>query len=180
MATYAKDGLHLHDAGYQFVAKQVANTIVQSLKKSPNANADILHQAAVNRRRRLIYNNDGAEPAVLMKTATEDEFLKFRTNPLIDSNVDSIFYCPRTSGFSVVTYRTKIGQPFDLQSGRYESNQTLALHAKGMDPLQLTIDFGHRHGREVFCSMRMNDTHDAHINNYGKELFGRNKFKTSP
>ena len=36
-----------------------------------------------------------------------------------------------------------------------------ALLAQDTDPLQIIIDFCRQHGREVFWSMRMNDTHDS-------------------
>ena len=47
----------------------------------------------------------------------------------------------------------------------------------GRDNLQIQTDFGHQSGLEVFWSMRMNDTHDAHPPGYRAEYHGLSPFK---
>jgi hypothetical protein len=116
---------------------------------------------AANRRRRIIFNNDGAETAVKMTRPSVQDFLDLRTSALPGSQVDSVFYCTRSSGFGVFTHLTKVGQVFTCKEGRYADNQTEAFAQAGIDPLNVIIDFCKKHQLEVFWSMRMNDTHDG-------------------
>ncbi len=134
-------------------------------------------QKARDRTRRVLFNNDGGEPVVEMKTPTAQDFLSRRTTKLAGTHVDSIFYCTRTSGFGVFTHFTKIGQVFTCTEGRYAGNQMSALLQAGLDPLQMQIDFGRQHNIEVFWSLRMNDTHDGSKAEYGPILFRDNKLK---
>jgi hypothetical protein len=136
-----------------------------------------LRHEAANRQRRVIFNNDGAEPVVLMKTASAQEFLDLRTSALAGTQVDSIFYCSRSSGFGVFTHFTKAGQIFTTQEGRYSGNQMPALLKAGVDPLRVMADFCKQHGMEFFWSIRMNDTHDGSTAEYGPVMFRANKLK---
>ena len=68
-----------------------------------------LRRQAVNRPRRIIFNNDGNEPAYLCQSVSKDELLAHRTRDLVGTQVDSIFYCTWSSGFSLFTYRTRAG-----------------------------------------------------------------------
>lgn len=132
---------------------------------------------ARERTRRVLFNNDGGEPAVEMKEPTAEDFLSRRTTKLAGTHVDAIFYCTRTSGFGVFTHFTKIGQVFTCTAGRYAGNQMGALLKAGLDPLQMQIDFGRGRHIEVFWSLRMNDTHDGSKTDYGPILFRDNKLK---
>ncbi len=134
-------------------------------------------QKARDRSRRVLFNNDGGEPVVEMKSPTAQDFLDRRTTKLAGTHVDSIFYCTRTSGFGVFTHFTKIGQVFTCTEGRYAGNQMSALLQAGLDPLQMQIDFGRKHNIEVFWSLRMNDTHDGSKAEYGPIMFRDNKLK---
>ena len=116
------------------------------------------------KQRRIIMNNDGNE---IIRAATEvdrvptpEEFLARRTSPLADSQVDAIFYCDGI--FSCYTHRSNLTEPRDRVSyGRHDQSHLLADHGK--DSLELIVEWGHTHGREVFWSMRMNDTHDSNL-----------------
>jgi hypothetical protein len=132
---------------------------------------------AANRRRRIIFNNDGAETAVKMTRPSVQDFLDLRTSALPGSQVDSVFYCTRSSGFGVFTHLTKVGQVFTCKEGRYADNQTEAFAQAGIDPLNVIIDFCKKHQLEVFWSMRMNDTHDGSKTDYGPIIFKDNKLK---
>ncbi len=143
-------------------------TIVQPNEARKNAR---------DRPRRVLFNNDGGEPVVEMKTPTAQEFLDCRTTKLAGTHVDTIFYCTRTSGFGVFTHFTKIGQVFTCTEGRYAGNQMSALLQAGLDPLQMQVDFGREHNIEIFWSLRMNDTHDGSKADYGPILFRDNKLK---
>ncbi len=181
--TMLRDGVHFTKPAAARQAQQVAREIRRQLSARAAAPAPPpareQRRLAADRPRRLVINNDGAEPAVLMTEPTEEDFLRHRTTLLADTPVDAIFYCPRSSGFGVFTHRTKAGQVFGLKTGRYVNNQTEAMHARGLDPLQLVTDFAHRHGKEAFFSLRMNDTHDAHISKYGADWFADNRLKTT-
>lgn len=134
-------------------------------------------QKARDRRRRVLFNNDGGEPVVQMKTPTAEDFLSRRTVQLAGKSVDGIFYCTRSSGFGVFTHFTRIGQVFTSTEGRYAGNQMSALLKAGLDPLQMQIKFAHKHDMELFWSMRMNDTHDGSTAEYGPIMFRNNKLK---
>lgn len=111
------------------------------------------------RKRRIIMNNDGND--VYHVTAedpqTVAEFLARRTTALADSQVDSIFYC--TGVFNLYTHET--GEAEMLFREGPPGDFFRALLAQGTDPLRILIDFCRKHDREIFWSMRMNDTHDS-------------------
>ena len=132
---------------------------------------------ALNRQRRLIFNNDGNEPVYFCKAATEEELLKSRTSPLAGSQVDSIFYCTWSSGFGLFTHDTKAGQVFNTREAMFKENRTQEFLDHGIDPLRVMVKFGHAHKMEIFWSMRMNDTHDGARAEYGPVMFRANKLK---
>ena len=139
-------------------------------------------RSAVNRSRRIIFNNDGCE-IFLIKQPTREAFLNSRTTPLIGTQVDSLFYCT-TQGFGMFTHLTKAGQMFTLREGRYgpgavNDNQMPAMITAGIDPFQTVIDFARKRGIEVFCSFRMNDNHDGSSADYGPLRFNANAVKTA-
>lgn len=121
----------------------------------------------LNRQRRIILNNDGNDvifyPAD--KEVNAETFLEKRTSPLADSQVDSIFYCTISSGFGNFTHNTRIGSIHDYDvakdRGRTEINAVRPFLAQGTDSLKITVDWCRKNGKEIFWSMRMNDTHDA-------------------
>ncbi|CAN5402250.1 hypothetical protein BH11PLA2_BH11PLA2_40880 [soil metagenome] len=139
--------------------------------------AEMARKKALDRPRRVIFNNDGGEPARSMRSPSEKEFLDLRTTQLAGTHVDSIFYCSRTSGFGVFTHFSKIGQVFTSTEGNYEHNQMAGLLKAGLDPLTMQCNFGKKHNIEVFWSLRMNDTHDGSKAEYGPIMFKDNKLK---
>jgi hypothetical protein len=134
-------------------------------------------KAALDRQRRIIFNNDGCEPVMFMKTPSAQQLLDLRTSPLAGTQVDSIFDCTLSSGFGLFTHFTKVGQVFTTTEGRFASNQMQALLERGIDPLQIKVNFCKRNRIEVFWSMRMNDTHDGAHADYGPLMFRANKLK---
>lgn len=124
---------------------------------------DERHDAAVNRQRRIIFNNDGNEAVYLATEPTVENVLSWHTTPLPGTHVDSIFYCDWSSGFGLFTHRSEIAEIFDTTEGRFHQNVTAAVHEKGTDPLQIMIDFCRDHDIEIFWSMRMNDVHDGTV-----------------
>ena len=140
-------------------------------QRAETRQADIkqLRKEARQRRRRIIFDNDGNEPVYYCKEATPEALLARRTTPLVGSQVDTIFYCTWCSGFSYFTHNTKVGEVFTCtaeQEGKgpgsgFSNNKTADFIAQGTDPLEIVVEFCHANGIEVFWSMRMNDVHDA-------------------
>ncbi|MBT3381837.1 MAG: hypothetical protein HN742_08890 [Lentisphaerae bacterium] len=143
---------------------------------------------ATHRRRRIIFNND-ADDALILPTsspATAENLLKLRTTALAGTQVDTIFYCSLQGDMSL--HRTKVGETLmgnasdyytDGSRGKYfatRRNVVPELIAQGTDPLQVMVDFCRGHGLEVFCTMRMNDTHDS-VDSPNKPFFGFSRFK---
>ncbi len=120
-----------------------------------------LRKEAAQRRRRLIFNNDGDEPVYQCKEPTVEALLKARTTGLAGTNVDSIFYCTWSSGFGMFTHHTKIGEVFTCKNKPFNRNLTQEFMEQGIDPLQVMVDFCRDNGIEIFWSMRMNDVHDG-------------------
>jgi len=121
------------------------------------------------RKRRVWLNHDGCDafsfdPRRLKgrKAATPQDLLDVRTTPLAKTHVDTLSYCTICSGFSNFTHRTKIGHVLLKDTPtRNRVNITRDLIAQGTDPLQVMIEFCRQTGKEIFWSMRMNDTHDG-------------------
>jgi hypothetical protein len=143
---------------------------------APTASTKAWRKPAADRRRRMIFNNDGNEAVHQMTRPSADDFLKCRTAGLVGSQVDSIFYCT-TDGFGTFKHLTKVGQLYTLRREPNPDNQLQALADKGIDPLKIMTDFGKRHGIEVFWSFRMNDVHDKNPSGYQRARFLFNKLK---
>ncbi len=124
-----------------------------------------------NKKRRIIFNNDGCDAVYLTDKATPEELLKNRTTALVGSQVDSIFYVTWCSGFSHFTHNTKIGTVFTCKENKLSNNKTAEFIKQGTDPLKIMADFCRENDIEIFWSMRMNDTHDAARAWYGPLLF---------
>ena len=120
------------------------------------------------RRRRVIMNNDGCDVLYFpdSEKVTVEAFLAKRTTPLAGTHVDTIAFCPTSSGFGFFTHNTKVGTVLTRSGREYgiqpdTRNIAKELIDQGTDCLQAVVEFGHDHEMEVFWSMRMNDTHDV-------------------
>ncbi|MEX0643109.1 MAG: hypothetical protein WD468_10435 [Pirellulales bacterium] len=152
-----------------------------SISASPPAATSIqeLRRKAADRRRRIIFNNDGGDVNHTLPEVSAKGLLDQRTTMLVGTQVDSIFYCPRSVGLDSFTYFTKIGTVFTVHEDHYAENQMEALLAKDIDPLRVMVEFGKQQDIEVFFSMRMNDTHDASYHPYGALSLRANRLKMS-
>ena len=152
----------------RFVRVTLATTIFVFLSCVSCLNADspkltpqtlkAARRAAAWQPRQLIYNNDGNDSRSA-KEKTREAFLRSRTTPLADTNVDAIFYCDGIWG--TFTHRSPTA---DLRAGSDKAYKEWAvelINDGGPDPLGSVIDFGHKNNIEVFWSLRMNDTHDS-------------------
>jgi len=121
---------------------------------------------AAHRKRRIIYNNDGDDLTAFIRDAkdmTPDEFLARRTSAVAGTQVDTIFYCTGLC-FGILRYDSKLGDNLvrrALEADKLPRDKTEQFLAKKLDPMQMIVDFCRRNKIEVFCSMRMNDTHDG-------------------
>jgi hypothetical protein len=124
------------------------------------------HEAA-HKARRILYDNDGNEPVYYLKNADADELIDKRTRAVVGTQVDAIAYCTWSSGFSMFTHNTKVGEIFTCTEPEpggkkgFSLNKTQAFIDKGTDPLEIIVNFCRENDIEVFWSMRMNDCHDA-------------------
>lgn len=118
-------------------------------------------ELAKNRPRNLIFNNDGGDVLHGVEH-TPQALLDVCTSGLADSQATSLFYCPRSSGFGMFTHNTQVGEIFTCtETEKYANNMTQDLIDQGTDTLEVMCDFARANGKEIFFSMRMNDTHDA-------------------
>jgi hypothetical protein len=141
--------------------------------------------------RRIIFNDDGANilsyvhnPDDSTKFPTradlERSFLGQRTSGLENSQVDTISYCTLSASFCSFTYPTKVSIDDDgntyhgnfatiepTNTDRYNIVDNLTdkdaegNYILGTGPLKIIADWSRKNGKEIFWSMRMNDTHDS-------------------
>ena len=116
------------------------------------------HQAA-RRRRRVIFNNDGDD--IWAKGAnTPEKFLAVRHTPLLDTHVDSIYYCT-TQSFNHFTHDTRVAEIFRAKSASFANNNLATFLEKRTDGLRMSNQFARKHSLETIWTLRMNDIHDA-------------------
>ena len=129
------------------------------------ANLTQARKRAARRQRRIIYYDDGAQTS--RSYDSPETFLETRLNQIIDTQVDSVWYCTSSSGTIMGTHLSKTGDNYaDLPADVGEPigqlrKQVLALKAHGTETLRLAIDFCHQRDMEVLFSLRMNDIHDS-------------------
>ena len=137
-------------------------------------------KAALKRRRRIIYDNDGCDATYYCENSTDEEVLRSMMVPLIGTQVDSVSCATMSSGLGQFTHLTKLGSLFTSKEGNYSKNITADLAGRGTDHLKIKIDFCRKHNLEVFWQMRMNDTHDgADDTLYGPIIYKNNAVKAA-
>ena len=145
--------------GYEKAAAAVAPKNDPGRENGTGKSDEMLEarKRARRRTRRIIMNNDGNDARWNeSKPVTPELFLSRRTQGLVDSQVDSVFYC---SGVTNVHHHKSSVSERQTNSGKgYLADELARL---GTDTLSVITDFCHQHGKEVFWSLRMNDTHDS-------------------
>lgn len=118
---------------------------------------------ALNRKRHIIYDNDGSDELYYMRSPNLEELLECQSYPLrhCSDAIDTLFYTSTSSGFSQFTHNTKVGSVFTSTKGRFSNNQTEKILAKGTDVLSFLSSYCRNKEIEFFWSIRMNDTHDG-------------------
>ena len=132
----------------------------------PNQSMKKLRKQAAQRRRRVIFNNDGADLDYAGGTKPED-LLRPHTTGLLGSHVDTISYSSHF-GFDMFMHDTKVAQ---VAFASVPVHQEIANRAKimkalleqGTDPLRISCDFVREHGMEIFWSFRMDDEHASWV-----------------
>ncbi len=112
-----------------------------------------------HRRRRIIFNDDG-DDVWDPRAGTPEGFLSVRIKHVLDTQVDTLFYCT-TQSFNYFTHNTKVGEVFLSRKGSFTHNQMQTLIDQGTDPIKVATDFAHGNGLEMVWTLRMNDIHDA-------------------
>ncbi len=114
-----------------------------------------------HRQRRIIYDNDGGDVAYAGES-TPEVILSYRTAHLIDTQVDSQFYCAG-SATGRCFYDCRVPDA-TLATSTYldrPRNVLADLIQQGTDSIQITADFCRKNGLEFFSSVRMNDNHET-------------------
>ena len=122
---------------------------------------------ALNRPREVIYNNDGNEPYLwpTNQPFSIAAFLDMRTTPVLGSQVDSVYYCPVSSGFGFLTAHIPSADLMLRDLGTVEhlagkKNVLQEFLDVGTDPVREVVSWCRTNGFEVFVTLRVNDTHD--------------------
>ena len=106
---------------------------------------------AVERRRRLILDDDGDLVYSPEAAKGAEAFVGLRLQPILGTPVDSIAWCIMW-GIAQGPGQTRYWQT---------QQQNRPLNEAIQDPTPIMVEGAHRNDLEVFGSLRMNDTHDA-------------------
>ena len=145
--------------------------VVMSADKSALAQADQgelidvkeLRKEAAQRQRRIIYNDDGGQGKPF---DTPEKFYEARLNQLVNTQVDSVFYC--TGSTTMFTHLSQVAENYgdaipenvDDVFARHLRNDVWALREAGHETLTLAAKFCRQNDIEIFFSLRMNDIHE--------------------
>jgi hypothetical protein len=125
-----------------------------------------MHEAARERKRRVIYNRDGG--TIFGKLKSPEDCLSKHIIPALNTQVDAIFYCTMVT--TLYSHDTNVGERMDDLADALGSTSEHSINARhnmrmlrkaGKDILALVVDKGHEAGLEVFWSHRINDLHDS-------------------
>jgi hypothetical protein len=104
---------------------------------------DDARKKSAHRQRRIIYNNDGDD--IWAKGAdTIEKFLALRHTPLLDTHVDTIFYCT-TQSFNLFTHDTRVAEVFLSREGSFTHNNLKMFLEQRTDGLRMSCDFARKH-----------------------------------
>ena len=118
-----------------------------------------VHREAANRRRRVMYNNDG-DDVCLAAEPTPESILAVRTTGIEGTHVDTYVHST-LSNFTSCVHNSRVAELHTTRDPSLLSRSNIqTLIDQGLDSLTLIIDFCRAHGIEVFWSARLNDMHD--------------------
>jgi len=118
-----------------------------------------VRKQAANRRRRVIYNNDG-DDVFFAQEPTPESFLAARSKGVEGTHVDTYVYST-LSNFNSCVHDSRVAEISTLRfPSLYPTNHIQAFIDQGQDSLSMVVGFCRANGIEVFWSARMNDMHD--------------------
>jgi hypothetical protein len=119
-----------------------------------------VRKQAANRRRRVIFNNDGDDTLCYAEKATPESFLAVRSEGIQGTHVDTYAYST-LSNFTSCVHDSRVAEINRLQDPFIlPHNHVRDLIDQGRDSLSLIVDFCRKNNLEVFWSARLNDMHD--------------------
>ena len=128
-----------------------------------DANWEKQRAEALNRRRLVIFNNDGDDARMFPEKLelTRENFHSLRNIGVVGSEVDSLFYSPGVAA-GPLDFPNPAGEYLTVKSFHPGwRNVTMQMISEGNESMRWTEEFCRQHGIEFFASLRMNDTHDA-------------------
>ncbi len=134
------------------------------IEAAERAALDAARKQAAHRRRRIIYNNDG-DDIWAPGAETVENFLAVRHEPLLGTQVDSIYYCT-TQSFNLFTHDSHAAEVFLTRQGTFANNNLKSFIEQGTDGLRMSCNFARKHGLESIWTLRMNDIHDCFTPQY--------------
>lgn len=120
----------------------------------------------VNRCPKLIINNDVNDAYGFFVPENEEVFINYRLREMVEY-ADYVFYSTGTT--HLFSHDTKVGE-------RLSNSFIDYLDDKNLDPLKIAIEYVHQEGKQIFFSLRMNDTHDHKNENLFPEWKENNYF----
>lgn len=149
--------LNRADTAFAETIGSLENIIVKPLSGKAAKNMLEERRRARRRIRRIIMNNDGGDSLVDISLPISRElYLSRRMLGTIHTHVDSVFYCTGVTNF--YTQRSNVTE---RQTGRGRSHLNALLDSQNTDTLEVMVNFCKQYNKEIFWSMRMNDTHDS-------------------
>jgi hypothetical protein len=132
-----------------------------------------LKTRAMERPRRVIFDNDGGDVAQLCPGTTDRELIATRVGPALEAGVDTYVYTTGW-GFGIGLHDSRVGSVLRTKRGHLSRSLVDEFVRDDTDCLRIEAEFVRQSGREFFWGMRMNDTHDAGYDNVFME---ENEFK---
>ena len=129
----------------------------------PEKAYELLRKEARERKRRVIFNNDGCDILYYPRSlkADRENFLALRTSFLAGA-CDTLMYCPVSAGQGHFTLPLRGADFLTADPLRKESRNIAGiLSRQKQDYFQWLIDFCRKNKMEIFFSFRFNDTHDV-------------------
>ena len=134
-------------------------SIVMAAEPHESAELAAQREKMQHRQRRLIYNNDSGD-IYAAAANTVDGFYAQRMNATIDSKIDTVFYC--TGATVMFNHLAKVGETYGQYCGDMPIGRNIeTLKKAGHDVLDMVIEFGRKHDKEIFFTHRINDIHDS-------------------
>ncbi len=147
-----------------FALNLLAASVAMAGTGDGNLTFEDMRARMLARPRTVIWNTDGNDMTLYPRSLplTQDAFTSVRLKYTDGTKIDTISYCPHSSGFGWFTAR-KVHDFMTVQFRPADApvhNAAADFAAKGTDALEMAAAWCRAKGKEIFVSIRMNDTHD--------------------